>query len=254
MADKKNLKLPGTGKSYTQISGVQNPLYRDDWVDETLRKISKGPDGPGSVLDVGAGTGPYRPLALELGFHYRGQDFAGYSPSEGDVGLQHSEWKYTDLEFTCDVLDIPREAESSLVLCSEVLEHVPNPAEAFYKMWSLVAPGGSIAVTVPFLSLMHQAPHWYSSGLSPFWFAHHASHVGCTDFEIIVHGDYFDLMSQELARLLYGGGKFQRIVFWPVMLLFRVALALGRKLAPSGVREMGAFGVTFLGKKPVRVE
>lgn len=236
--------------SYLQESGVRNPEYRNLWVSNVLREISEKAPPFAPLLDVGAGQGPFRSLIEELGFRYRGHDFAGYTPSVQGGGLQNDDWIYTQLEFTSDILEIPPEAESFVVLCTEVLEHVPDPADAFETIYGLVSPGGFLAVTVPFLSLMHQAPHWYSSGLSPFWFAHHASRLGCQDFEIVVHGDYFDMMRQEILRLMLGKSRIWALLVSPLAWFTGQVLRLGRHFAPDYVRQMGGFGVTFLGRKP----
>lgn len=236
---------------YKQVSKVKNPEYRDSWVSESLRIISGNAAETGlSLLDVGAGTGPYRKEINELGFHYRGHDFASYVPDAAAPGLQNPNWVYTELEFICDLLEIPPSAKSNVVLCTEVLEHVPNPVEAFHKLWNLVKPGGVMLVTVPFLSLMHQAPHWYSSGLSPFWFAHHAREADCHDFEIKVHGDYFDLMYQEMSRVLSGTTRFQRVLSLPFRYFFGACFKIARELAPTSLQQMGGFGVTFFARKP----
>lgn len=240
------------GKSwrYSQSVDVRNPEYRNLWVSSALKAIAQNSPPSASLLDVGAGEGPFRSLIEELGFRYRGHDFAGYIPSAQGGGVQNEEWVYTELEFTCDILTIPPEAESYAVLCTEVFEHVPNPADAFEKIYGLVSPGGFLAVSVPFLSLMHQAPHWYSSGLSPFWFAHHASRLGCHDFEIVVHGDYFDLMRQEILRLVIRKSGIWATLQMPLTWLTGQVLKLGRHFAPEFAQQMGGFGVTFLGRKP----
>lgn len=244
------VKITEAGPTYKQTWAVKSPAYLDAWVAESLEKISTDARNFTTLLDVGAGTGPYRQKALGLGFFYRGHDFAKYAPCDESPGLQNREWFYTELEITCDLLLIPAEADSGVVLCTEVLEHVPDPVAAFDKLWDLVSPGGSLLVSVPFLSLMHQAPYWFSSGLGPFWFAHHARRVGCVDYEITVHGDYFDLVRGELARLLIRDSKFRKLLFGPLVLLAGFALALCRKLAPPSVRQMGGLGVTFSGLRP----
>jgi len=243
------IALPQEGQHYQQTADVGNPDYRDVWVREILRRISGESENHLTVLDVGAGEGPYRSEILDLGFQYRGHDFAEYIPEVDGPGMQNKRWDYTQLDFTCDIMDIPSSAQSDIVLCTEVLEHVPNPADAFRKMVGLVNPGGWLLCTVPFLSLMHQAPHWYSSGLSPFWFHHHASQAGLTECEIEVHGDYFDLMNQEIRRLLRGTSFFHRTLTSPLIFPTKILLGLARRLSPESVRQIGGLGVTFLGRR-----
>ena len=91
-------------------------------------------------------------------------------------------------------------------------------------------------MTVPFLSLMHQSPYWFSSGLSPFWFEYWAEKLDLEICELEVSGDYIDLMQQEFSRALY----FKR----PIRGLTRLSKLVQflRPLLPSEVLESGGFG------------
>jgi hypothetical protein len=51
---------------------------------------------------------------------------------------------------------------------------------------------------------MHQAPYWFQSGLSPFWFEHWAKELELEVEEITVQGDYVDLVHQDFSRLMQG--------------------------------------------------
>jgi SAM-dependent methyltransferase len=53
---------------------------------------------------------------------------------------------------------MPRES-FSLVLCTEVLEHVARWDRAFANLASLLAPGGRIILTSPFVYPLHEEPH-----------------------------------------------------------------------------------------------
>ena len=129
--------------SYKQVAKVKNPQYRDDWILNRLKVLSGRKTGSAkTVLDVGAGSGPYKQSIIEMGFSYTAHDFGRYDPGKGGPGLQNDMWNYTELDFTCDILDIPKSAAADIVMCTEVLEHVPDPARAFHKLWTLVRPGG----------------------------------------------------------------------------------------------------------------
>jgi hypothetical protein len=122
------------------------------------------------------------------------------------------------------------------VICTEVVEHVPDPVALIKKLSALTNSGGYILVTVPFLSLMHQSPFWFSSGLSPFWFEHWAEKLNLEICELEVSGDYIDLMEQEISRLL----NFKK----PIRGITRLSklVKLFRRLLPVGVLESGGFG------------
>ncbi len=189
--------------TYEQVPNTGNEEYRDAWVKSMLEHY-RGDDADAQLrlLDVGAGRSPYRQTAIELGCHYRSQDFAQYVPSGDSPGLQDASWDYPQHTFVCDITEIPLEATSDVILCTEVLEHVPDSVRAFERMAQLLTPGGRMIVSVPLMSLMHQAPYWFQAGLSPFWFEHWAEQNGL-DIEVLsVYGDYADLMTQEAGRLL----------------------------------------------------
>lgn len=233
------------GISYGLEWNVENPDYRDQWVACHLRELS---NAGGTLLDVGAGTGPYRSLAEGLGFRYLAHDFAGYVPSGAAAGLQNADWQFTSLDLACDILDIPENAKYSVVLCSEVLEHVPDPAGALEKLARLVENGGSLLVTVPFLSLMHQAPHWHASGLSPFFFDHWIPKFGLNVDEITVHGDYVGLMTQELNRII--GASVGRVPRRAASRALKSVLRLARRVISEDVLSSGGFGVTLRASSP----
>ena len=47
------------------------------------------------------------------------------------------------------------------VLCSEVLEHVPDPARVIAEMFRVLRPGGQAVITTPFLYRVHGDPDDY---------------------------------------------------------------------------------------------
>ena len=48
------------------------------------------------------------------------------------------------------------------VLCTEVLEHVPDPALFLADISRILRPGGSLILTVPWSARLHHAPHDYT--------------------------------------------------------------------------------------------
>jgi len=230
---------------YYQSVNVRNEPSRDAFVEKSLRDlrgnwINVAPH----ILDVGAGLSPYRKLCQQLGYVYLSHDFEQYVPNPKEHGLQNDSWNYSSHDFVCDILEIQSMVSFDIILCTEVLEHVPNPVDAFRKLTQLVAPDGFIIVTVPLLSLMHQAPYWFSSGLSPFWFRYWGDQLGLEIISLEVSGDYFDLLSQEIQRSLS---------FLPEK--FKVGIMLGnlfrmlRRFAKSDLRGSGGFGTFLLAQK-----
>lgn len=226
--------------AFIQVANTGNERYRNEWVWRMLSKYRPQSQDP-RLLDVGAGDSPYRELAVGLGYTYTSHDFGGYVPSNLANGLQNSSWNYASHDFNCDILEIPETAVADVVLCTEVLEHVPDPVRAFQRMASLVRPSGALIVTVPFISLMHQAPFWFQSGLSPYWFVHWAERNELELRELEVQGDYIDLMAQEVGRLL----TFRPRVKGMNRVASKAVLAM-RGITSRDVLQAGGIGTLFV--------
>lgn len=108
----------------------------------TLDRFVEAHASPGRTLDIGAQNGPYAAffpnrLAVDLR-PGRGVDVLGDAQS---LGL-------TDAVF-------------DVVLCTEVLEHLPEPQRAVDEMFRVLKPGGTLLLTTRFLFPIHDAPHDY---------------------------------------------------------------------------------------------
>jgi SAM-dependent methyltransferase len=54
-----------------------------------------------------------------------------------------------------------RDGSFDVVLCTEVLEHLPEPQRAIDEMFRVLVPGGQLLLTTRFLFPIHDAPHDY---------------------------------------------------------------------------------------------
>jgi SAM-dependent methyltransferase len=230
---------------YEQLINTGNDKFRNLWVPNTLKKL-KSNSQISSLLDVGAGLSPYRDSALALGYEYKSHDFGGYNPSTSKKagGLHSATWDYPKHDFVCDILDLSESTRADVILCTEVLEHIPDPIRVFEKLSKTVNPGGYIIFTVPFAMLMHQAPYWFQAGLSPFWFEYWAKEFNIEIVELTVYGDYIDQMTQEIGRLF----PFLRHIPGATQTLTWLAKKY-RSLMSEEVLTSGGFGVLFVGHK-----
>jgi len=106
----------------------------------------------GKVLDVGCGQGPYRHL-LGPDAKYVGMDFEGSS---------HFEYEGVNDVTYFDGKHIPLENGSiDHFICTEVLEHCPDPAVLVREIHRVLRPGGTGVVTVPWSARYHYIPHDY---------------------------------------------------------------------------------------------
>jgi len=201
-----------------------NDENRQAWLKKTLVTIPEG----ARILDAGAGELRNKPLCNHL--RYVSQDFNQYDGSGDGKGFHTSKWDTSGINIVSDILSIP-EPDSSFdaILCSEVLEHLPEPMKVLDEFRRLLKPGGRLILTAPFLSLVHFAPHHYCSGFSRYWYEYHLPERDFIIRELSPNGDWFALCQQELMRL----GSMERDRgnwSWPFAYMLGVAGALYFKL------------------------
>ena len=179
------------------VTHGQNSQYRDFYIRRWISSLQKSC----KIIDVGAGPMPYKDLIKKNGLTYHSHDFEQYSANANDPGLQSEEWPVYGHDYVCDITEL-NASNYDYAICTEVLEHVPNPAAALANIAKTVKPGGRILITLPFASRMHQAPYWFSSGLSRYWFEFHAPLNSLEIMNITIAGDFVDQMISESEQLL----------------------------------------------------
>jgi len=135
---------------------------------------------------------------------YISQDFCQYSGVGDGKGLQKNSWDTELINIVSDIVQIPEPDESfDVVLCAEVLEHLPNPVKALEEFKRLLKKGGTLILTAPFCSLTHFAPYHYSTGFNSYFYQHHLTHLSFNIVAITPNGNFFEYLGQELRRLRY---------------------------------------------------
>ncbi len=176
----------------------QNEKTRIAWVEQALKQVPAG----SLILDAGAGEQQYRKFCSHLS--YVSQDFAAYKPEELDLGLQMPKWEYGQLDIISDIIAIPRPDQSfDAILCTEVLEHIPDPNAALHEFARLLKPGGMLILTAPFCSMTHFAPYHYCTGFSVYYYQKWMEELGFEIRELKNNGNYFSFIGQEINRLPY---------------------------------------------------
>jgi SAM-dependent methyltransferase len=94
------------------------------------------------VLDVGCGHKPYRECFGNV--RYLGMDFTAEDSSPDFLG---------------NACKIPvRTGSVDIVLCTQVIEHVPEPAEMLSELHRVLRPGGYLILTGPMYWPLHEEP------------------------------------------------------------------------------------------------
>lgn len=153
--------------------------------------------GGSRVLDVGAGTGRYRSLFSHC--DYRAQDLGRYRGTPS--GPQREEFPYTALDVVSDATAIPVETASfDAVLCTEVLEHVPDPAAVVREIARILRSGGQLFLSAPLGSGLHQEPFHFYGGFTPHFYRHVLPQHGLAIVRITPNGGLFAHVAQEVHR------------------------------------------------------
>lgn len=104
----------------------------------------------GRLLDLGCGWKPYASL------------FTGQVTLHVGIDLPTSRSGSTVVDVYASGLALPfRAGAFDAVLCTEVLEHVPEPNQLLTEVARVLRPGGALVLTVPWLWAAHEIPHDY---------------------------------------------------------------------------------------------
>lgn len=122
-----------------------NDFYIADFIE---RELQAGVAKAGSLLDVGCGKSPYREFHERICSHVVGLDIERRSGATSVIGVADR------LPFSAGTFDV--------VVCSEVIEHLPEPGRALSEMVRVLKPGGKLILTWPFMYGLHELPHDYS--------------------------------------------------------------------------------------------
>jgi ubiquinone/menaquinone biosynthesis C-methylase UbiE len=108
----------------------------------TLDRFIADHASPRRTLDIGAQNGPY----------------AAHFPQR--IGLDIQPGAGVRIIGDAQALGI-RDNAVAVVLCTEVLEHLPEPQRAIDEMFRVLEPGGELLLTTRFLFPLHDTPHDY---------------------------------------------------------------------------------------------
>jgi len=199
-----------------------NLVNRDRWVAAQAASLPAG----AKVLDMGAGSCPYRPLFAHC--RYQTQDFAGL---EGEQ-LRHG--NYGEIDYRCDIASVPvADGEFDAILCTEVLEHVREPIKVVQEMARILKPGGRLMLTAPLGSGIHQEPYHYYGGYTRYWYQDFLAAAGFAQIRVEANAGSFRFFAQEAIRFVQTTRPFKlgmpllaELLWLPLWLLLAPVLGL----------------------------
>lgn len=166
-----------------------NLVNRNEWVAAQARAV----EPRSRVLDVGAGSAPYRGAFAHC--DYRTHDFAKLTPDQILNGA------YSHIDYVSDARALPVEDGSfDVILCTEVLEHVPEPIEVVKEFSRVLRAGGRLILTAPLGSGLHQEPFHFYGGYTPFWYHTFLQQAGFVDINVESNCGSFRFFGQEALR------------------------------------------------------
>ncbi|RIK41060.1 MAG: class I SAM-dependent methyltransferase [Chloroflexi bacterium] len=120
------------------------------YLEDFLRRAAAAAPPGARVLDAGAGDGRYRHLFLHT--QYEATDF----------GQVHKHYVFERLDFLSDLRHLPvAEDYYDQVICSQVLEHINEPAQMLQQLHQVLKPGGTLWLSTPLFYAEHETPHDY---------------------------------------------------------------------------------------------
>jgi SAM-dependent methyltransferase len=144
---------------------------------------------PGSrLLDAGAGDSPYRKYFPQVS--YVAVDFAATKYHQFD-----------SIDAVCSLQALPFIDQSfDAVLCTEVLEHVPEPEKVLREFNRVIKPGGRVFITVPQSWEVHEAPYDYFRYTS-FGLRSLLTRSGFDIVSVQPRGGFFMMLAQRMRHV-----------------------------------------------------
>ena len=211
-----------------------NLRNRDKWIAGQAACVPAGT----RVLDVGAGSAPYRGLFAHC--DYKTQDFSQLR----DDQLRYGGYAKLDFVSPADAIPVP-DASFDVILCTEVLEHVPQPISVLNEFARILAQDGRLILTAPLGSGVHQEPYHFYGGYTPYWYNKYLAEAGFDSINVAANEGSLRHIAQEAIRFTamtrpfgFAAPGYVHLLWSPFWLLFAPVLALG---VPAAAKLLDRF-------------
>ena len=168
-----------------------NVINRNRWISAQANNVLSG----SKVLDAGAGSCPYSSYFSHCKYYAQDSSKLRYEQLSGDG--------YGKLDYVCDITAIPVDDGSfDVILCSEVLEHLPYPINAINEFHRILKHGGLLILTAPLGSGIHQEPYHFYGGYTPYWYQRILPDAGFSNISIEENSGSARACAQEALRFI----------------------------------------------------
>jgi SAM-dependent methyltransferase len=140
------LKLPSEPIAHSPRRLLRGESIADYSIREALLRHKEFVAG--TVLDLGCGSRPYEAFFNGRVARWVGADYqaSGHPPA-------------TRVDVFADAMQLPLAGgRFDTVLCTQVLEHVPEPLDLLREAWRVLRPGGHLVLTAPQYNSLHGEP------------------------------------------------------------------------------------------------
>jgi SAM-dependent methyltransferase len=166
------------------------------------------------LLDAGAGEGRFKSFFSHT--RYIGVDLA----------IGDTQWDYSSLDAISNLETLPFPPETfDAAVCTQVLEHVPEPQQVVNEISRVLKPGGTFFLSAPQSWHQHQKPHDYYRYTS-FGLRYILEKSGLRVESIEPLGGYFWFLSFQLQNSVYWVFSFRDQKYRWLTLPIRALMAL----------------------------
>ena len=184
------------------------------WLEEAAGSMSR--EGGYRVLDVGCGVKPYYPFFAKHASEY--------------VGVDVVENPAAELQGSVEALPVA-DASFDLVLCTQVLEHCDDPAQAVRELRRVLTPGGRVLASTHGVQVYHPSPQdywrWTHAGLRRLF----TENAEWASLAVVPAAGTASTLAMLLATYTEIGLRRTPLARGPVWLLNRTGAALDRRVA-----------------------
>ena len=185
------------------------------------------------VLDVGCGPKPYYPFFAERAAEY--------------VGVDVVENPAAELRGPVESLPV-EDGSFDVVLCTQVLEHCDDPAQAVRELRRVTAPGGRVLASTHGVQWYHPSPvdywRWTHEGLRRLFTAN----ADWSELEVKPSGGTAACLAMLLGaytELAFKRARAKSLARGPVWLLNRTAAALDNRVSLLAEPRPGSLTANF---------